>query len=107
MEEARKRGLLVGKGGFYGNVVRMSPPLNISKADVDEAAQNSGRELFGTEAVSQSCPQIRQARRNPGPASDGHRLGRSKPCSMERNWYSERCAGVSHLPVQLFEVDVQ
>jgi 4-aminobutyrate aminotransferase-like enzyme len=39
MEEARKRGLLVGKGGFYGNVIRMSPPLNISKADVDEAAR--------------------------------------------------------------------
>jgi 4-aminobutyrate aminotransferase-like enzyme len=39
MEEARKRGLLIGKGGFYGNVVRMSPPLNISKADVDEAAR--------------------------------------------------------------------
>lgn len=37
MEEARKRGLLVGKGGFYGNVIRMSPPLNISKSDVDEA----------------------------------------------------------------------
>ncbi|HWX54265.1 MAG TPA: aspartate aminotransferase family protein [Verrucomicrobiae bacterium] len=37
MEEARKRGLLVGKGGLYGNVVRMSPPLNISKTDVDEA----------------------------------------------------------------------
>jgi 4-aminobutyrate aminotransferase-like enzyme len=39
MEEARKRGLLVGKGGFYGNVIRMSPPLNISKGDVDEAAR--------------------------------------------------------------------
>ena len=39
MEEARKRGLLVGKGGFYGNVIRMSPPLNIGKADVDEAAR--------------------------------------------------------------------
>jgi 4-aminobutyrate aminotransferase-like enzyme len=37
MEEARKRGLLIGKGGFYGNVLRMSPPLNITKADVDEA----------------------------------------------------------------------
>jgi len=37
MEEARKRGLLIGKGGFYGNVIRMSPPLNITKADVDEA----------------------------------------------------------------------
>jgi 4-aminobutyrate aminotransferase len=37
MEETKKRGLLIGKGGFYGNVIRMSPPLNISKADVDEA----------------------------------------------------------------------
>ena len=37
MEECRKRGLLVGKGGLFGNVVRTSPPLNISKADVDEA----------------------------------------------------------------------
>jgi 4-aminobutyrate aminotransferase len=39
MEEARKRGLLIGKGGFYGNVLRMSPPLNISKTDVDEATR--------------------------------------------------------------------
>ncbi len=37
MEECRKLGLLVGKGGLYGNVIRMSPPLNISRADVDDA----------------------------------------------------------------------
>jgi 4-aminobutyrate aminotransferase len=37
MEECRKLGLLVGKGGLYGNVIRMSPPLNIAKADVDQA----------------------------------------------------------------------
>jgi len=37
MEETRKRGLLVGKGGLYANVIRMSPPMNISKADVDVA----------------------------------------------------------------------
>jgi 4-aminobutyrate aminotransferase len=37
MEECRKRGLLIGKGGLYGNVVRMSPTLNIAKSDVDEA----------------------------------------------------------------------
>jgi 4-aminobutyrate aminotransferase len=37
MEECRKRGLLVGKGGLYANVVRTSPPLNITKGDVDEA----------------------------------------------------------------------
>jgi 4-aminobutyrate aminotransferase-like enzyme len=39
LEEARKRGLLVGKGGLYGNVVRMSPPMNIAKSDVDEAVR--------------------------------------------------------------------
>ncbi len=39
MEEARRRGLLIGKGGLWGNVIRMSPPLNIAKADVDEAAR--------------------------------------------------------------------
>jgi 4-aminobutyrate aminotransferase-like enzyme len=37
MEECRQRGLLIGKGGLYGNVIRMSPPLNITKSDVDEA----------------------------------------------------------------------
>jgi len=37
MEEVRTRGLLVGKGGLFGNVIRTSPPLNITKADVDEA----------------------------------------------------------------------
>jgi len=37
MERARVNGLLVGKGGLYGNVIRMSPPLNISKSDVDGA----------------------------------------------------------------------
>jgi 4-aminobutyrate aminotransferase-like enzyme len=36
MERARANGLLVGKGGLYGNVVRMAPPMNISKSDVDE-----------------------------------------------------------------------
>jgi 4-aminobutyrate aminotransferase-like enzyme len=37
MEEARRRGLLIGKGGLFGNVIRMSPPMNIAKSDVDEA----------------------------------------------------------------------
>ncbi len=39
MEETRRRGLLMGKGGLYGNVIRFSPPLNIGKADVDEAVR--------------------------------------------------------------------
>jgi 4-aminobutyrate aminotransferase len=39
MEKARDNGLLIGKGGLYGNVVRLSPMLNISKADIDEAVR--------------------------------------------------------------------
>lgn len=38
-ERTRDNGLLIGKGGLYGNVVRLSPMLNISKADVDEAVR--------------------------------------------------------------------
>ncbi len=37
MERARENGLLIGKGGLYGNVLRLSPMLNITKPDVDEA----------------------------------------------------------------------
>jgi len=37
MERARANGLLVGKGGLLSNTIRMAPPMNISKADVDEA----------------------------------------------------------------------
>lgn len=36
MERARANGLLIGKGGLYANVIRLAPPLNVSKADVDE-----------------------------------------------------------------------
>jgi 4-aminobutyrate aminotransferase-like enzyme len=39
MEATRENKLLVGKGGFFGNVLRISPPLNISKSDVDEFAR--------------------------------------------------------------------
>jgi len=45
MEAARQEGLLVGKGGTYGNVIRISPPMNITKADVDEFAQRLDRAL--------------------------------------------------------------
>jgi len=38
----KERGLLVGKGGLYGNVVRIAPMLNISEAEVDEAADILG-----------------------------------------------------------------
>ncbi len=36
LEAARERGLLVGKGGLQGNVLRMAPPLTLSDADAAE-----------------------------------------------------------------------
>ena len=39
MEASRRNGVLVGKGGTFGNCIRITPPLNISKTDVDEFAR--------------------------------------------------------------------
>jgi 4-aminobutyrate aminotransferase len=54
MEECRREGLLIGKGGMVGNVIRLSPPLNISKADVDVALRTMDKALsqVGKQAVA-------------------------------------------------------
>jgi len=39
MEETKKRGLLIGKGGLRGNVLRMSPPYNITRDDCEKIIQ--------------------------------------------------------------------
>jgi 4-aminobutyrate aminotransferase-like enzyme len=36
MEAARENRIMVGRGGLNGNVLRLSPPMNIGRADVDE-----------------------------------------------------------------------
>ena len=38
LESARDQRILIGRGGLNGNVIRLSPPLNIAKSDVDEFA---------------------------------------------------------------------
>ena len=38
LEACRRHGLLVGKGGLYGNVIRIAPMLNVSAQEVDEGA---------------------------------------------------------------------
>ena len=35
MEQCRERGVLVGKGGLYGNVIRLAPPLTITRTECD------------------------------------------------------------------------
>jgi len=36
-EETRRLGLLIGKGGLYGNVIRISPPMIVSSREIDDA----------------------------------------------------------------------
>jgi 4-aminobutyrate aminotransferase len=59
MEQCRKGGLIVGKGGFYANVIRTSPPLNISKGDVDEAIR-----IMDQAFTAVSSPQMAGAARS-------------------------------------------
>jgi len=39
LELAKEQGLLLGKGGFFGNVLRIKPPMCITDADVDFALE--------------------------------------------------------------------
>jgi 4-aminobutyrate aminotransferase-like enzyme len=39
MEQAKERGLLIGKGGLYGNVLRITPPMCISLEDAHSITQ--------------------------------------------------------------------
>ena len=36
MEKAREAGLLIGKGGLYGNGLRIAPPLSLTEEEADE-----------------------------------------------------------------------
>jgi 4-aminobutyrate aminotransferase-like enzyme len=52
MEAARENGLLIGKGGMFGNVLRVSPPMNIGRADVDQFLQLLDKALAATTAMA-------------------------------------------------------
>jgi 4-aminobutyrate aminotransferase len=54
MEETKKLGLLAGKGGLYGNVLRMAPPLTLTD---DEAREGLGIILAALETINQETGQ--------------------------------------------------
>jgi 4-aminobutyrate aminotransferase len=39
LEECRAAGLLVGRGGLYGNTIRITPPLSVTDDELQEATQ--------------------------------------------------------------------
>ena len=45
LEAAKRQGLLIGKGGLYGNVIRIAPSMLISKADIDDGCTRMERAL--------------------------------------------------------------
>jgi 4-aminobutyrate aminotransferase len=45
MEACKRRGLLVGKGGLYGNVIRITPPMLVEDAQIDDALHRMGEAL--------------------------------------------------------------
>ncbi|MEU9887313.1 aspartate aminotransferase family protein [Sphaerisporangium sp. NPDC051011] len=50
MEETKKLGLLAGKGGLYGNALRMAPPLTLTE---DEAREGLGIIVTALETINE------------------------------------------------------
>ena len=54
MEIAKNKGVLFGKGGLFGNVLRMAPPLSISKDNCDEILKVLDESFFEAKAKLKS-----------------------------------------------------
>ncbi|HUG85725.1 MAG TPA: aminotransferase class III-fold pyridoxal phosphate-dependent enzyme [Euzebya sp.] len=51
LEACKRRGVLVGKGGLYGNVLRLAPPLSVTEPEIDTFADTFAEaiaEVYGT-----------------------------------------------------------
>ncbi|MGP8245934.1 MAG: aspartate aminotransferase family protein [Bryobacteraceae bacterium] len=56
LEAARQNRIILGKGGMYGNVLRISPPMNVGRSDVDQFIQLLDKSLAAsTTAVAGSA----------------------------------------------------
>lgn len=50
MEETRSRRLLIGKGGMFGNVLRIAPPLSLTEEEADEGFEILSEAVAATAA---------------------------------------------------------
>jgi 4-aminobutyrate aminotransferase len=55
LEAARENGILMGKGGMYGNVIRVTPPMNIGRTDVDHFIELLDKSLTACGAMAGSA----------------------------------------------------
>jgi len=56
IEGCANRGLLVGAVGMYGNVIRVAPPLVITRSEIDESVEIMNKVLQGLELFeARSC----------------------------------------------------
>ena len=68
LEETRRRGLLVGKGGLHNNVIRLAPPMTLTAEELAEALDI----LTGAiDAPGGEQPRAHESRREPGGTADG------------------------------------
>jgi len=51
VEMSKDEGVVIGKGGIYGNVIRIKPPLNITKENVDQLLKVLKKALESTAKV--------------------------------------------------------
>jgi 4-aminobutyrate aminotransferase len=51
LEKTRERGLLVGKGGLHGNVIRLAPPMTLTQDEAEEALGILTQAVEAVEAV--------------------------------------------------------
>jgi 4-aminobutyrate aminotransferase len=52
MEQTKARGLLVGKGGLYGNVLRIAPPLTLSADEASEGLELLAQAFAAAESAA-------------------------------------------------------
>jgi 4-aminobutyrate aminotransferase len=54
LEKTRERGLLVGKGGLHGNVIRLAPPMTLTQDEAEEALGILTQAVEAVEAVAKA-----------------------------------------------------
>src|SRR3954451_20366244 len=55
LEAARENRVLMGKGGMFGNVIRLTPPMNIGRGDVDQFIEQLDKSLVACSAMAGSA----------------------------------------------------